>query len=85
QLPALPGHNIVAQNMAGKIEAIQAEVKQRLELSNAKYKASCDKHHRVKTFAIGDQVMVHLRKYRQLKDEFFLRGENDVVKTLQPT
>ena len=50
--------------MAGRMEAIQAEVKQKLESSTAKYKESCDKHRRVKTFGVGDQVMVHLRKER---------------------
>ena len=50
--------------MAERIEAIQAEVKQKLEYSNAKYKVQSDKHRRIKTFSIGDQVMLHLRKER---------------------
>lgn len=43
--------------MAGKMEVVQAEVKQNLESSNAKYKDFNDKHRRVKTFAVGDLVM----------------------------
>ncbi|GKD77004.1 hypothetical protein Tco_1339625 [Tanacetum coccineum] len=50
--------------MAERIEAVQAEVKQKLEYSNAKYKVQSDKHRRIKTFSVGDQVMVHLRKER---------------------
>ena len=50
--------------MAERIEAIQAEVKQKLEYSNAKYKVQSDKHRRIKTFFVGDQVMVHFRKER---------------------
>ncbi|GKC96621.1 hypothetical protein Tco_1162063 [Tanacetum coccineum] len=52
--------------MAERIEAVQAEVKEKLESSNAKYKVQSDKHRRMKTFSVGDQVMVHLRKERFL-------------------
>ncbi|GKB05876.1 ATP-dependent DNA helicase RecG [Tanacetum coccineum] len=41
-----------------------AEVKQKLEYSNAKYKVQSDKHRRMKTFSVGDQVMVHFKKKR---------------------
>ncbi|GJV23631.1 transposon ty3-G gag-pol polyprotein [Tanacetum coccineum] len=57
-------HFIPGKKTDDASNAIQVEVKQRLELSNVKYKESLDKHRRVKTFAVGDQVMVHLRKDR---------------------
>ncbi|GKD37788.1 uncharacterized mitochondrial protein-like protein [Tanacetum coccineum] len=39
------------------IEAIQADVRLKLEASNAKYKEDRDKHHRTKIYAEGDLVM----------------------------
>ena len=36
------------------------EVKQKIEKSNANYKAVMDKHRRKQVFAVGDQVMVFL-------------------------
>ncbi|KAK3006607.1 hypothetical protein RJ639_016502 [Escallonia herrerae] len=63
-LPKLPGHSITAEHLAETIETIQAEVRQNLEESNAKYKVDRDKHRREKVFAEGDLVMVHLRKER---------------------
>ncbi|GJU82036.1 RNA-directed DNA polymerase, eukaryota [Tanacetum coccineum] len=33
-------------------------------MQNTKYKVQSDKHRRMKTFSVGDQVMVHLRKER---------------------
>ncbi|GKA31782.1 putative pentatricopeptide repeat-containing protein [Tanacetum coccineum] len=41
--------------MAERIEALQAEVKQKLESSNAKYKVQSDKYRRMETFCVGDQ------------------------------
>ena len=40
------------------------EVKERIEKSNAKYKAAADTHRRKHLFAVGDQVMVFLRRER---------------------
>ncbi|GKE60053.1 hypothetical protein Tco_1510420 [Tanacetum coccineum] len=62
ELPKLPDHSIAALNMAERIEVVQAKVKEKLESSNAKYKVQSDKHRRMKTFSVGDQVIVHLRK-----------------------
>ncbi|GJZ04550.1 putative nucleotidyltransferase, ribonuclease H [Tanacetum coccineum] len=63
-LPKIPCYNIAAENFDEKIEAIQADVRLKLEASNAKYKEDRDKHRRTKICAEGDLVMVHLRKER---------------------
>ena len=42
-LPELPGVSQVAKNMANRIQAMQEEVKQKLETINAKYKEAADK------------------------------------------
>ncbi|GKF80059.1 hypothetical protein Tco_0235627, partial [Tanacetum coccineum] len=62
ELPKLPDHSIAALNMAERIEFVQAKVKEKLKSSNAKYKVQSDKHRRMKTFSVGNQVIVHLRK-----------------------
>ncbi|CAL8995156.1 unnamed protein product [Prunus brigantina] len=45
-------------------EAVKNEVKERLEKTNAKYKAAADKHRQVKVFNEGDSIMVYLKKER---------------------
>ncbi len=47
-----------------QVQAVQAEVKQKLEQTTAKYKTTADKHKQLKLFKEGDQVMVLLRKER---------------------
>ncbi|GJR89055.1 putative ty3-gypsy-like retroelement pol polyprotein [Tanacetum coccineum] len=48
------GYSIAAENFAEKIEAIQADVRLKLEASNAKYKEDKDKHRRFKIYAEVD-------------------------------
>jgi hypothetical protein len=52
------------ENMAEQVQAVQAEVRQKLEATNAKYKIDADKHHSYKEFQEGDMVMVFLCKER---------------------
>ncbi|GJS28383.1 retrovirus-related pol polyprotein from transposon TNT 1-94 [Tanacetum coccineum] len=51
------GYSIAAENFAKKIKAIQADVRLKLEASNAKYKEDRDKHRKTKIYAEGDLVM----------------------------
>ncbi|GKC89364.1 hypothetical protein Tco_1150013, partial [Tanacetum coccineum] len=56
-LPKIPGYSIVAENFTEKIEAIQVDVRLKLEASNAKYRRTETSITRPKIFAEGDLVM----------------------------
>ncbi|KAK9913940.1 hypothetical protein M0R45_037739 [Rubus argutus] len=64
RLPKGAGHSVAAESLAEMTKSIQAEVRAKLEETNAKYKAAADKHRRTKVFQVGDFVMVFLRKDR---------------------
>ena len=75
-LPKLPRVSQVAKNMAGRILAMQKEVRQKLEATNVKYKEAADKKRREKIFSVDDLALVYLRNerfpvgtYNKLKDK----------------
>ena len=75
-LPELLGVSQAIENMAKRIQAMQDEVRQKLEATNAKYKEAADKKRREKIFNVADLVLVYLRKerfpigtYNKLKDK----------------
>jgi hypothetical protein len=63
-LPKLRESHEKANEMMDKVSQLHHEIKTKIEASNAKYKEDADKHRRLKTFAEGDLVMIHLRKER---------------------
>lgn len=56
--------SIIADHLIDKVIDVHEEVKKKLEESATKYKTDTDKRRHFKSFAVGDQVMVHLRKER---------------------
>ena len=64
RLPTGHRTSIAAERMANEVQDVQAEVRKKLEETNARYNAAADKHRRSKIFKEGDSVMVFLRKER---------------------
>lgn len=58
------GVSTTAENMAKDVQAVKDVVKAKLKATGQKNKVVADKRRRVKMFAIGDDVMVFLRKER---------------------
>ena len=56
------GASVAAKNMAKQWKSMIDEVIQKIEKSNAKYKAATDKHKRQQVFTVSDQVTVFLRQ-----------------------
>ena len=52
--------------MAKRIQAMQEEVRQKIEATNAKYKEAADKKRHEKIFNVGDLALVYLRNERFL-------------------
>ena len=50
--------------MVDHIQAMQEEVRQKLETTNAKYKEAVDKKRCDKIFSVGGLVLVYLKKER---------------------
>ena len=62
----IPGYSVAAENLATRINEVQAKVANQLAASNSKYKEDANKRQRSKIFEVGDEVMVFLRKERFL-------------------
>ncbi|GJW31958.1 putative nucleotidyltransferase, ribonuclease H [Tanacetum coccineum] len=64
KLPKVHEYSSAAARLANDSQAIQEEVRQRLEETNQKFKEAADKHRRVNVFEVGEMVMVFLRRER---------------------
>ena len=62
KLPNVPNFNVVTSDL--QVQAVQEDVKQKLQMANKKYKVVADKHRKYKIFEVGDEVMIFLKKER---------------------
>ena len=64
KLPNVSGLSVATNDFEKQVQEVQADVKNKLEKANAKYKMEADKHRRFKLFDVGDEVMVFISKVR---------------------
>ena len=64
KLPIGHGASSAVKHMVEQWQMVTEEVKQKIEQSNTKYKATVYKYRRKQVFAMGDQVMVFLHRER---------------------
>ena len=75
---AVDGHHDADKtlNFIERIQAMQLEIQEQLEKSQAKYKARHDKHQIDHQFQVGDRVWLHITKER-------MKGEGKKLKPIR--
>ena len=62
KLPKVLGLCVRVGDLAKQVQEVQADVKNKLQKANARYKMEVDKHRRFNSFDVGDEVMVFISK-----------------------